>query len=174
MSWRRRLSALIIQKYIVIWLSLVWSDASTHLRPRISVEAGSDSEDQPSEHWSACYTSSHSQTHIAALKQVKHLINSRPLTYVSVDPSAPEPLTPYHLLLGRANPSIPPDVFSSADLSCRRRWRVAHAIADQFWRRWMTKYMPSLTERRKWLKEERNLRVGDIVLVIDDKTPRGL
>ena len=38
----------------------------------------------------------------------------------------------------------------------------------------MTEYMPSLTDRRKWLKEERNLQVRDIVLVIDDKTPRGL
>jgi hypothetical protein len=78
------------------------------------------------------------------------------------------------LLLGRANPSIPPDVFSSADFSCRKRWQVDHAIADQFWRHWMTEYMPSLTESRKWIKEERNLRVRDIVLVIDDKTPRGL
>jgi hypothetical protein len=114
------------------------------------------------------------QTLTSALKQVEHLINSRPLTYVSVDPSAPEPLTPYHLLLGRANPSIPPDVFSTADLSCRKRWRIAHAIADQFWRRWMAEYMPDLIERRKWLKRERNLRIGDIVLVIDEKTPRGL
>jgi hypothetical protein len=82
------------------------------------------------------------QTLTAALKKVEHLINSRPLTYVSVDPSAPEPLTPYHLLLGRANPSIPPDVFSSAELSCRKRWRVANAIADQFWCHSMMEYKP--------------------------------
>ena len=42
-SWRRRWSALIIRKYTIILLSLAWSGASTHLLPRISVEAGSGS-----------------------------------------------------------------------------------------------------------------------------------
>lgn len=68
------------------------------------------------------------QTLTSALKQVEHIINSRPLPYVSVDPSTPEPLMLYHLLLGGANPS--PNVFSPADLLCRKRWQIAHAIAD--------------------------------------------
>lgn len=113
------------------------------------------------------------QSLTCALKQVEHLLNSRPLTYVSVDPTAPEPLTPYHLLLGRANPGIPPDVFTPGDLTHRKRWRVVQATADHFWRRWMSEYLPTLTERRKWLTKERNLREGDIVLVIDDRNPRG-
>ncbi len=109
----------------------------------------------------------------SALKQVEHLLNSRPLTYVTVDPAAPEPLTPYHILLGRPNPAIPPDVFTPSDLSCRKQWRVAQAVAESFWRRWMTEYLPSLTERRKWLRQDREPRIGDIVLVIDERTPRG-
>ena len=33
--------------------------------------------------------------------------------------------------------------------------------------------MPSLIERSKWVKRERNIQVGDIVLVVDHNTPRG-
>ena len=113
------------------------------------------------------------QTLSGSLKQVEHLLNSRPLTYVSVDPAAPEPLTPFHLLLGRANPNIPPDAFSPDDLSHRKRWRIIQAFADHYWRRWMSEYLPSLIERRKWLSKSRNLRVGDIVLIVDENTPRG-
>ena len=61
----------------------------------------------------------------SALKQVEYLLNSRPLTYISTDPTAPEPLTPFHLLLGRANPHLPPDNFHTSDLSHRKKWRVA-------------------------------------------------
>jgi hypothetical protein len=108
-----------------------------------------------------------------ALKQVEYLLNSRPLTYISVDPAAPEPLTPFHLLLGRTNPHLPPEVFHSSDFSHKKKWRVAQAVAEHFWGRWMTEYMPSLTERRKWITKERQLRVGDDVIVIDDQTSRG-
>ena len=37
----------------------------------------------------------------------------------------------------------------------------------------MAEYLPTLNERRKWLTKERDLQVGDVVLVIDEKTPRG-
>ena len=41
-----------------------------------------------------------------ALVQVEKLLNGRPLTYVSVNPADPEPITPNHLLLGHENPYI--------------------------------------------------------------------
>ena len=108
-----------------------------------------------------------------ALTQVEFLQNSRPLTYISTDPSATETLTPFHLLLGRANPHLPPDVFHTSDWSHRKKWRVAHAVAEHFWRRWMAEHMPTLTERKKWVDDFRQLCVGDVVIVIDDQTPRG-
>ena len=78
------------------------------------------------------------------------------------------------MLLGRANPHIPPDVFCAADLSHKKRWRVAQAVAENFWWGWLKEYLPSLTERIKWyVKGHRRLCVGDVVLVIDKNTPRG-
>lgn len=52
-----------------------------------------------------------------AIAQVENLLNSRKLTKLTTDPSNPECLTPHHLLLGRANPNLPPDIFSKADLT---------------------------------------------------------
>lgn len=37
----------------------------------------------------------------------------------------------------------------------------------------MREYLPSLTERKKWLHGQKNLNVGDIVIVIESDTPRG-
>ena len=41
-----------------------------------------------------------------------------------------------------------------------------------FWRRWTREYLPSLQQRQKWNEPRRNVVVGDIVLVLDEKTPR--
>lgn len=56
---------------------------------------------------------------ITALALVSNLLNSRPITAVGDDPKNPEPLTPHHLLLGRANPSLPLDVFTNKDISSK-------------------------------------------------------
>lgn len=114
-----------------------------------------------------------------SLAQVENLLNSRPLTYLSVNPNDPEPLTPNHLLLGRASPNHPPDVIcqdppsSEDEINSRKRWRQAQAIATHFRRRWLKKYLPGFTERKKCRRSERNLSVGDIVLVITPSTDRG-
>uniref|UniRef100_A0A5S6QC57 DUF5641 domain-containing protein n=1 Tax=Trichuris muris TaxID=70415 RepID=A0A5S6QC57_TRIMR len=105
--------------------------------------------------------------------EVESLLNSRPLTHISIDPSDPEPLTPNHFLLGRPCPHVPPDVVTEIDISSRRKWRAAQAIVENFWRRWLREYVPSLIERRKWLRARRNLKKGDIVLVVDPRTPHG-
>jgi hypothetical protein len=45
-------------------------------------------------------------------------------------------------------------------------------LADLFWRRWLREYLPSLQQRQKWNELRRNVEVNDIVLVLDEKTPR--
>ena len=99
--------------------------------------------------------------------------NGRPLTYVSSDGRDPEPLTPNHLLLGCANANLSPGKFYEKEVNSRKRWRQAQTLADQFWKRWRSEYLPSLLARPKWQKERRNLQVGDVVLMIEDSAPRG-
>ena len=83
----------------------------------------------------------------------------------------PKPLTPNDLLLLNGRPVAPPGKFSKADIYSRR-WRHVQYIADQFWRRWVQEYLPTLQLRPKWKVERQNIAVGDVVLVANENTPR--
>ena len=103
--------------------------------------------------------------------EVEAVINSRPLTTVSSDPSDLDPLTPNHLLLLRGG-AVPSGVFEESDNNPRRRWRQVQYLADVFWTRWLREYLPLLQVRQKWTKVMRNLKVGDVVLIVDVSVPR--
>lgn len=104
--------------------------------------------------------------------EVESIVNGKPLTKVSDDPRDLEALTPNHLLLLRSGPTLPPGVFRKEDVYSRRRWRQVQYLSDVFWRRWLKEYLPSLQERQKWQRSTSNFDVGDIVLVVDEKSPR--
>ena len=114
----------------------------------------------------------HDESLATLMCHVESIINSRPLTVVSDDIRDPEPLTPNHLLLLRAGPANPPGVFEKCDLYSRRRWRQVQYLSDLFWKRWLREYLPLLQIRQKWLNPTSNLKVGDIVLIVDDNMPR--
>jgi hypothetical protein len=65
-----------------------------------------------------------------------------------------------------------PGTFDKPDLYCRRRWRRVQRIADEFWTRWNREYLSSLQPRSKNISINRNLQVGDIVLIKEDSPSR--
>ena len=83
--------------------------------------------------------------------EVESIVNGRPITKSSDDPSDSEALTPSHLLLLRSGPRLPPGVFRKEDGYSRRRWRQVQYLADVFWRRWIREYLPQLQERQNGL-----------------------
>ena len=107
------------------------------------------------------------------MSEAVNIVNSRPLTRSSEDVSDPEALTPNHLLHLRPTPSLPPGVFGKENLYCRRAWRQAQYIAGLFWQRWTKEYIPTLLERKKWGTPKENLKVGDLVLLVDVNYSRG-
>ena len=104
--------------------------------------------------------------------EVECIVNSRPLTAVSDDINDLEALTPNHFLLGRANPNLAPGIFDIKDESSRKRWRRVQVMTEQFWKRWRQEYLPMLSVRQKWNKEMRNMRSGDLVLIMEKDSPR--
>ena len=105
--------------------------------------------------------------------EVESIVNSRPITKVSDHVDDLCALTPNHLLLLREGPIPPPGVYQHSDMY-RRRWKYVQYLADQFWRKWVREYLPVLQSRQKWLKPQRNVKKGDLVLVVSENTPRSL
>ena len=107
------------------------------------------------------------------IAEVVNIVNSRPLTRNSDSPLDDEPLTPNHLLQLRPCPSLPPGIFSKENCEVKRSWKQAQHIANVFWKRWTREYLPTLLERRKWNVPKPNLKVGDVVLLVDESYSRG-
>ncbi|CAG7733256.1 unnamed protein product, partial [Allacma fusca] len=57
------------------------------------------------------------------LLETEFLLNSRPLTHVSVDPDDPESITPNHFLIGKGQVEIPFGKLTDDDLRLRRGWK---------------------------------------------------
>ena len=60
------------------------------------------------------------ETLLTFMAETESLLNSRPLTHVSVDPQDLEAIISNHFLLGRNSPNVPPDVFDERDLCSRK------------------------------------------------------
>ena len=108
------------------------------------------------------------------LTEVENILNRRPLTHLSDDPADLTPLTPNHLLLGKHRnwPSV--DSVGEQEVTSRRKWRQVQALTRSFWARWTKEYIPTIIKRHKWNKpgDNRQITVGDLVLVEDDETKK--
>lgn len=115
----------------------------------------------------------HPETLSTFITEVEALVNSRPITYVSCDPNYPEALTPNHFLLGTSSNGPALGIYDNDDLCLRKQWRIAQRLTDMFWSRWLKEFLPTLLPRFKWNKEQRSLRDGDFVLLIEPNLDRG-
>ena len=114
------------------------------------------------------------ETLLTLMAEAEKIINDRPLTPPSSDPMDLEPLTPSKLLLLKPNLCLPPGVFDKRDQYVRRWYKQAQYLADIFWNRWLREYLPTLQARQKWTTHKRNLKAGDLVLIVDERVPRGM
>jgi hypothetical protein len=104
--------------------------------------------------------------------EAEHMVNSRPLTFVSSDLEDPEALTPNHFLIGRTSANQSPGEFDDADLILRRRWNISQRLSDHFWKRWLREYIPSLIKRSKWHSTTKPIQVGDVAILAEADGPR--
>ena len=103
---------------------------------------------------------------------VESLMNSRPLTAVSDDPNDDRVLTPNHFLIGQIGGDFVPESVDTEPFNPRKRWRRLQELTRHVWNRWMKEYLPQIGSRQKWYFRNDNLRVGDVVVVIDPGTVR--
>lgn len=106
------------------------------------------------------------------LYDVAQILNSRPLgiyTQPGDDPLDGGPITPNHLLLGRASSTIP-DIPYDYKASLTKRMRFIKSIIEDFWEKWRIVAFDSLVPQYKWHRKFRASQVGDVVLIQDDNS----
>lgn len=103
------------------------------------------------------------------LAQIEACLNSRPLAPLSNDPEDDGYLSPAHFLIGRSMIALPqPDI---ASIQITTRWNLLTKLTQGFWKKWRTEYLSRLQHRPKWLKEQPNFRVGELVILRDEHSP---
>jgi hypothetical protein len=108
------------------------------------------------------------------IHEVEMCLNSRPLTFMSDEPDAQQPLTPAHFLLGHSHGFFPDiqgsSVVSSAN-DLRLRQEVRKSVIDRFWDIWSTDYIRNLPPW-KGSSSVSEVEVGSVVLIQEDNQPR--
>jgi hypothetical protein len=97
--------------------------------------------------------------------QIEAMLNSRPLTPLSSDPSDCSALTPGHFLTGAPLTAVPEPDHPAVPLNRLRHWQLVQALHQRVWRQWQLSYLHMLQQRPKWMHKTPNLKIGDLVLV---------
>ena len=111
------------------------------------------------------------------LAEASNIVNNTPLWSISGNPNDPSPLTPMMILSPRTDnqwTTPPQDSFTHSDLLAygQRRYRKVQFLASQFWSRWRSEYLLTLTRRHKWKTKKPCVSVGDVVIIRDRASPR--
>ena len=106
---------------------------------------------------------------------IEAIMNSRPLVPASDDPKDLGVLTPFMFLTGEQSKSMPllQHVKLPSDdllkLNVTKRWLHVRNMMSDFWGRWSRDYLSTLQQRPKNVLEIPNLKVDDMVLLVDER-----
>jgi hypothetical protein len=103
--------------------------------------------------------------------EIEACLNSRPLTPLTEDPDDIAALTPGHFLIGEPlNAFVEPNIQDIAYNRLRRYQRI-QKTTQAFWKVWQREYLNTLQQRYKWKVLKDNLKIGDLVLLIEENLP---
>lgn len=105
------------------------------------------------------------------LYQIEACLNSRPLCPMTSDHEDLSALTLGHFLIGgplNASPTI--DV-TEININRLKKWRQLDKLHQHFWKRWSNEYLSRLQQRPKWAAKQKNIKIGEMVLLREDNQP---
>lgn len=105
------------------------------------------------------------------LTQIEAVLNSRPISPLSTDPTDPLPLTPAHFLIGRPLTSHARDDVTSTPAQRLPRFDRMEQIRQHFWQRWSKEYISELQLRTKWKFNKDDIKIDQIVIIKEDNMP---
>ncbi|XP_055589038.1 uncharacterized protein LOC129741339 [Uranotaenia lowii] len=104
------------------------------------------------------------------LVEAEHMINSRPLTFIPLKTAEEESLTPNHFLMlsskGVCQGSKKP---LPSNGSYRMSWDYIQRVLQEFWKRWVRSYLPTITRRTKWFDNVPPIHTGELVVIVDER-----
>ena len=70
------------------------------------------------------------------------------------------------------NPNLRPALVSEDDCYSHKQWVQLQYLANQFWKRWLDEFLPNLLHRQKWFGARENMKVDDVVLLVESQQQR--
>ena len=107
------------------------------------------------------------------LAGAQKILNARPLTPIRANPQDCDAITPSSLIHHHSINPVNPIGTLPARESLLVNYRQVQDRVDVFWQKWMLLYTQYLQKRHAQRMNKKNLKVGDLVLMIDKPTPRG-
>lgn len=105
------------------------------------------------------------------LTQIEAVLNSRPLIPITSNCDDFSYLTPGHFLVGTALTAYPEHDVSEIPTNKLRMWNICNNIVQSFWKVWYKQYLNVLQCRPKWQVAQCNIKVGTLVLLVEQNTP---
>lgn len=105
------------------------------------------------------------------LTQIEACLNSRPLTPLSSDPDELDVLTPGHFLVGGPLTALPSEPLVDIPENRVKLYLRREKVMQLFWKRWSKEYLNTLQQRSKWRTMKDELKINDLVLLIEENTP---
>ncbi|XP_055633808.1 uncharacterized protein LOC129774135 [Toxorhynchites rutilus septentrionalis] len=114
------------------------------------------------------------ETLITLVIEAECVMNSRPLTFIPLEVEQQKALTPNQFLLLSSSGVVQPrQALAESKYACRSNWNLGRVMLDQFWRRWVREYLPTLTRRSKWFDDVKPIGIGDLVIVVEEGIRNG-
>jgi hypothetical protein len=108
---------------------------------------------------------------LTLVNQIEAVLNSRPLTPLSSEIEDLEVLTPAHFLIGRPITAIIEPSLTNIESNRLSAWQKITKSVQLIWKRWSLSYLNSLQQRKKWVANKENLKIGDMVLIREENLP---
>lgn len=106
------------------------------------------------------------------LKRVEAIINNRPLMIAqSAAMEGRFILTPSHFMLGRETHQLPEISCPSKNVTVQEALKTKEMILKDFWERFRPAHIETLKFRQKWTETKDELKVNDLVLLVDADSP---
>jgi Family of unknown function (DUF5641) len=106
---------------------------------------------------------------ITILYESALIVNTRPIGIAGreSDLEAGTPITPLHLMLGRASIEAPQMDFHNA-FNLTRRLQFVEEVKREFWIKWKAIVFQGLDKSYRWRQNQTDSQVGDVVLLKDE------